>query len=510
MGFIKPSRGGSAPSQYLPQENYQLTNTFIMDVIIQIFKLLFEMLEGIINFSFEAIELCFSPRKKEYNAEFASQGALLSRYNHGFCLTGRRNLTVKDSFQNALIIGGTGTGKSSVVLIPSLFTMRGSFIVHDPSGELFLKSAGYLKGKGYEIKVLNFANPEGSSGYNPLIRANSSSDIQKVASMLVENALGGKTKDPFWNTQAVALLAMLISILKKQDAEFQNLYNVRQLLNRLGGSPESVDALFSRYADEVLFAEYKSFIAYDEKVISGVIATCKASLQIFNDEAVARVTSFDSLNFLDFRKKTTVLFIQNSVADQKYYSVLTSILFEQFFSFLLGRFPNGNEKDIFLLIDEASSLNLPTLPLAVANVRKHCSGIMLLVQDFNQLVHHYGKYDADGIKSNCFAKMYFTGTSLETAKELEQTLGKYQFEDDKKRTVVRPLMTNDEIRTMDIRRALLICGHHPPIIGRLRPYYKNSTLNGYSKIPVPLIENNELLGSVAILPMSVPERNVDE
>ena len=468
------------------------------------------MLEGVISFLFEAVELWFSPRKKEYNAEFASQGTLLSRYNHGFCLTGRRNLTVKDSYQNAIIVGGTGTGKSSVVLIPSLYTMGSSFIVHDPSGELFAKSAGYLKGKGYEVKVLNFANPEISSGYNPLSRAKSSSDIQKVASMLVENALGGKTKDPFWNTQATALLSMLIGILKKQGDEFQDLYNVRQLLNRLGGSPESVDALFSRYADDALFGEYKSFIAYDEKVISGVIATCKASLQIFNDDAVARVTSFDNLDFLGFRKKPTVLFIQNSVADQKYYSVLTSILFEQFFAFLLGRFPSKDEMDIFLLVDEASSLNLPTLPLAVANVRKHRSGVMLLVQDFNQLVHLYGKYDADGIKSNCFAKMYFTGTSLETAKELEQTLGKYQFEDDKKRTVVRPLMTNDEIRTMDMRRALLVCGHYPPIIGRLRPYYKSSTFNSNSKIPAPEIENSELPERVAILPMSVPNKEKDE
>ena len=114
------------------------------------------------------------------------------------------------------------------------------------------------------------------------------------------------------------------------------------------------------------------------------------------------------------------MYIQNSVADQKYYACLTSIFFEQFFSFLFGRFPKDIEQDIFLLIDEASSLNLPTLPLAVANVRKHRSGIMLLVQDFNQLIHNYGKYEADGIKANCFAKMYFTGQSLETATELEE------------------------------------------------------------------------------------------
>jgi len=459
------------------------------------------MLEGIIKFLFEAIELAFSNKKKEYKAEFATQGILLSRYNEGFCLTGRRNLTSKDSYQNALIVGGTGTGKSSVVLIPSLYTMCGSKVIHDPSGELFLKSAGYLKQKGYEIKVLNFANPNNSSGYNPLIRAQSSSDIQKVASMLVENGLGGKTKDPFWNTQATSLLTMLITILKKQEPEFQNLFNVRQLLNRLGGNPESIDALFSKYADDILFAEYKSFVSYDDKVVSGVIATCKAALQIFNDDSVARVTSFDNLNFLEFRNRPTALFIQNSVADQKYYSVLTSIFFEQFFSFVMSRFPNDNEQDIFFLIDEASSLNLPTLPLAVANVRKHRAGIMLLLQDFNQLTHHYGKYEADGIRANCFAKLYFTGQSLETSTELERTLGKFEFKDKEGHKVVRSLLTSDEIRMLDLNRALLVCGHHPPIMGRLKPYYKRPNFREYSSIPAPEIENQALSDSIPVLPL---------
>lgn len=484
-----------------------------MKIIIEIITLIFGLLEGVFGLIFEAVEFVFqvAKRKKEYNSTFAPQGTLLSRYNYGFCLTGRRKLSKKDCYQNALVVGGTGTGKTSIVLIPSLYTMRDSLIIHDPSSELFIKSAGYLKQKGFEIKVLNFSNPENSSGYNPLIRAQTSSDIQKVASLLVENGLGGgKTKDPFWNTQAASLLAMLITILKKQDAQFQNLYNVRQLLNSLGGNPESIDALFSEYADDVLFTEYKSFIAYDEKVVSGVIATCKAALQIFNDDYVAKVTSSDNIDFMEFRNKPTALYIQNSVADQKYYSVLTSLFFEQFFSFLLGRFPDNQEKDIFLLIDEASSLNLPTLPLAVANVRKHRSGIMLLVQDFNQLIHYYGKYDADGIKSNCFTKMFFTGGSLETTKELEQMLGKYQYEDDKKRTVVRPLMTNDEIRTMNIKRALLICGHHPPILARLKPYYKNSKYIQYSKIQVPDIENEILGDEIPLLPLKVPVKSQHE
>ncbi len=471
----------------------------ILYIITAIFKGIFTVIDVVIEF-------IFSSDNKEHKASFGLSSSLLSSFNHGFCLSGSKSLNRKSSYQNALVVGGTGVGKSSVVLIPSLFKMKGSFIIHDPSGELYSKTAGYLNHKGYQIRILNFTNPEKSSGYNPLNRIYTTSDIQKISSILVKTAMGESSKDPYWNIQAVALISMLINILKKQDSEYQTLYNVRQLLNRMGGSPESVDALFSEHADDVLFAEYKSFISYDDKVISGVIATCKAALQIFNDEAVAKVCSFDNIDFQSFRDTPTALYIQNSVADQKYYSVLTSIFFEQFFSFLLGRFPKDHEQDIFLLIDEASSLNLPTLPLAVANVRKHRSGIMLLVQDFNQLIHHYGKYDADGIKANCFAKMFFTGQSLETATELERILGKFEFKDKEGHKVVRSLMTNDEIRMLDIKKALLICGHHPPLKIRLHPFYKNFRYRDYSKIEMNDMVNESTIEQIPILPLEIKKK----
>ena len=465
------------------------------------FSFIVDLIDKLFGFLFEVLSMLFGGdnRNTTCNADFISEREILSGFNKGFCLTGKRNLSVKDSYQNALVVGGTGVGKSSLVLIPSLYTMQSSFVVHDPSGELFEKTSGYLASCGYVVKVLNFSKPQFSCGYNPLARANSSSEIQKVSSMLIENALG-RGKDPFWNTQAVALLAMLITILKKQDVEYQNLFNVRHLLNQLGANPKSVDTLFSKYADDTLFAEYKSFIAYDDKVISGVIATCKAAVQIFNDDAVARVTAFDSINFSDFRNKPVALFIQNSIADQKYFRVLTSIFFEQFFSYLLSRFPLKNEKDVFLLVDEAPSLNLPTLPLAVANVRKHRSGIMLLLQDFAQIIHHYGRFDADAIKSNCFAKLYFTGQSLDTTKELESTLGKYEFLDNKGQKVVRSLMTSDEIRTIAKNKAILICGNLPPILTKLRPYYKRMAVVSFAHIP-PVNVSCEVPSELSLLPL---------
>jgi type IV secretion system protein VirD4 len=477
-----------------------------MKLIIQLFELLFILLENLIKALFELVEYIVSgiPKKNYgFKAEFGREGSLLSPGEKGFCLTGKKSLSIKNSYQNALVVGGTGTGKSSIVLLPSLYTMQGSFIIHDPSGELYAKSAGFLEQKGYEIKRLHFSAPDVSSGYNPLQRAHSSSDIQKVAALLVENALGKGSKDPFWNTQSVALLSMLISILKTQQEKYRTLYNVRLLLNHLGANPEKTDKLFADFAGETLYTEYKSFLAYDEKVINGVIATAKAALQIFSDEAVAKVTGFDSIDFADFRNRPTALFIQNSVADQKYYSALTSIFFEQFFAYVLSRFPEEGEQDIFFLIDECSSLRLPTLQLAVANVRKHRSGIMLIVQDFNQLIHHYGRYEAEAIRSNCFAKLFFTGQGLETAKDLEATLGRFEYKDKEGRKNIRSLMTSDEIRTMRADRALLICGHHAPVFAKLYPYYENRQLCSFSEIPAPS-SSSEILFS------ELPELSINE
>ena len=47
----------------------------------------------------------------------------------------------------------------------------------------------------------------------------------------------------------------------------------------------------------------------------------------FSDDWVTKITSFDTLDFQELKDKRVALFIQNSVADQKYYSVLTSLSF---------------------------------------------------------------------------------------------------------------------------------------------------------------------------------------
>ena len=62
-------------------------------------------------------------------------------------------------------------------------------------------------------------------------------------------------------------------------------------------------------------------------------------------------------------------------------------------------------------------------------------------------------------------------------------------------------MTNDEIRTMKDTQAILICGHHQPIMARLKPYYRQSKFKDYSNIEAPVIIGQLATESIPVLPL---------
>ncbi|MEM6342696.1 MAG: type IV secretory system conjugative DNA transfer family protein [Bacteroidota bacterium] len=456
---------------------------------------LFRLIEGLLETVFITLErtleslftLVFPSglpkRKSGYSARFASPHPLLKRSHRGFCLTGTHCLSVADAYRNALVIGATGSGKSSVIYIPSLLKLKGSTIVHDPSGELAKKVSPYLLRQGYTIKTLNFAHPDQSDRYNPLYRVATSSDINKVSSLVIRTALGGVKGDPFWNLQATALLTLLITLVKAEAEDRQTFLQVRYYLNQLSGD----EAWFTRKvkaSDTLgLRAEYATFQAYDAKVKAGIIATVSSALQLFTDEAVAEVTSYDTIALHEFRVKKTALFIQNPITDQSYYSVLASLFFEQLFAELLARLPQPWHHDVFCLIDEAGVLYLPSLGNVISNVRKYRSGILAAIQSPSQMYQLYGQHEAETIIHNCFAKLYLPGQAPDTTIALEQALGRYAYEDDQGGTHHRPLMTRDEIRTMKKNQALLIAGNYPPMQVDLKPYYQQRGLLALTQLP---------------------------
>lgn len=90
-------------------------------------------------------------------------------------VSGRYEVTMKDEM-HALVIGTTGTGKTTMLIDPAIriyahTAEKPSLVIADPKGELYEKHARALMEEGYDVQIYDLDNPYASSRWNPMEKA---------------------------------------------------------------------------------------------------------------------------------------------------------------------------------------------------------------------------------------------------------------------------------------------------------------------------------------------------
>ncbi len=469
-----------------------------------IFPLLENGFELLVN-NLEDLLAYLDPNKHRLKGAFIPESKILSRKNKGFNLNGK-SISPKLSMQGVLVNGETGSYKTAGVVLRSVLTVNGSQIIHDPSKELFLKTSGALAEKDYHILQLDFSSPETSLRFNPMLRANTKSQITQLATNLVTIGSDDSQADSFWNTKAIEVLYVLISILKTQEKQYQTLSNVAYLLDLMQAeaSKDLVDKLFAKQASEELFVKYASITSQSTNTFSSVISTAQSAVQIFAlDENIAEITSSDTIGDFDsIRNELTALYLHSSTAKMRYYSKVTSIFLSQYFENFFEKLPTKDMQDVFFHLDETPILSISSLDIICSNIRKYRGAIMCVCQNAQaQLFAKYGKR-ADAIISNLRTKVYLSA-DLNTATALERTLGRYEFEDkqDNDKLKSRSVLTADEIMSLPTYRALILVSGMRTIFARVKPYFLVRKLRELSELPPH--QNSQIVATseIALLPL---------
>lgn len=429
----------------------------------------------------------FGPAARSHalTASFGDKHDVLRSQYAGFTVNGTLHMRRADSFRNLLVIGSTGSGKTTTCLLPSILHLQGSLVIHDPSGELYAQTAGALAASGYRIKVFNPSDPLTSDSFNVFAYGTDTSRIHKMARLLIHASRPQTHGEPIWDELATSIIGLIARALVYKPKTFHTLANIMHVLQSFSATPENIAALFNSTGDRGLILEFNAFMKYEEKLRTSVIATAFGALHYILDPGIASVTSNDTLDLGSLRSTRTALYIQNKIGEGHYYRPILSLFFETLFGVLFQARPTDADTDVFLLLDETSSLICPTLPLAIANLRKYRVGMLLVLQDFTQLVSLYGPHDAETIRSNCFARLVYGGGSLQSCEELSRTVGSYSYEDSDGIHRTRPLLTPDEIRMIPAHKALFFAGIHKPMMVTTHPFYSQPSLLRKTRIPHP-------------------------
>ena len=351
--------------------------------------------------------------------------------------------------------------------------MLGSYVFTDPKGELYDKTAGYLRKNGYEIKVLNLVNPNNSDGYNPLMHISSEIDVDVIANTIVkgQSAEGGKS-DPYWDDMAEMLLkALIYYLMAVRPEEEQNLASCSELVraaNSNGGNNLLTELINQLPYDHPARMYYKSIEIAPEKTYGSILSSLQSKLGKFDSKEIAEVTSTDSINFEEIGSRKTAVYVISSDT-HKAYDFLLTIFFSQMIQQLYDfADKNGGRLKVptFFILDEFANIGqIPDFDKKISTSRSRGISFSVILQNLDQLEAVYEK-SYETIMGNCDTHVFLGSNSFKTVEYFSKALGEKtitreslsvnrdkQFHrqgySDSDQVMARALMTPDELRRMD-------------------------------------------------------------
>ena len=392
---------------------------------------------------------------------------------------------------------GSGSGKSASYSIPNAYQMLGSYVFTDPKGELYDRTAGYLKAHGYKIKVLNLVRPEYSDGYNPLMHIASGLDVDVIANTIVKGQKAeGASSDPFWDDSAEMLLkALIYYLLATRPEEEQNLASCAELVraaNTNGGSNLLTELMSQLPYDHPARMNYKSIEIAPEKTYSSILSSLQSKLGKFDSKEIAELTSTDTIDFEEIGNEKTAVYVISSDTHTAYDFLLT-IFFAQMIQQLYDYADqNGGQlkEQTFFILDEFANIGkIPDFDKKISTSRSRKISFSVILQNIDQLEAVYEK-SYETIMGNCDTHVFLGSNSYKTVEYFSKALGEKTIERDSisinrdrqnwktgksvsDQVMARALMTPDELRRMDNDDCIIYEKGIKPVKAKKFYYFKH-------------------------------------
>ncbi|MCI6082892.1 type IV secretory system conjugative DNA transfer family protein [bacterium] len=399
----------------------------------------------------------------------------------------RRNL-------NVLVIGGTGAGKSRSHALPNILQGCCSYVITDPKAELLRKTGRFLEKAGYEVRVFDLLNPDSSFGYNPFAYVHDDKDVLRLINNLIRNTTpkGANGADPFWEKSETALLqALMLYLLHEAPPEEQNFSMVMEMLGAAEvhedddryQSPLDVlfDRLEERKPDSIAVKQYRIYKQAAGKTAKSILVSVGVRLAAFNLPQIAKLTCADELDLASIGKRKVALFCCIPDADTSL-NYLVGMIYSQLFQTLYhvadrecgGRLP----VHVHCIMDEFPNVALPDdFDKILATMRSREVSVSIMIQNMAQLKALF-KDSWESLAGNCDSLLYLGGNEKETYKYISELLGKETLNTDSynqskgrngsysinHQQTGRELLSPDEVRLLDNRKALLFLRGERPIL----------------------------------------------
>lgn len=451
------------------------------------------LFKSFILLPFQPLTYLFKIFKQDNFMSFLEQKKVFKSSNKGFVVDGnKKRISKEESFQNVLVTGSAGTGKSTVFIYSNIFTLsrnrfKNSLIVLDPKSEFILRTSAYLKKHGYEVYSLNPTELNQSIYYNPLANIRDDADIDQVSRIIVSSMYNGhiREEDKFWINGAIKIIFIIIhSLIKTKKESICNLPNVLNCLNNFGNKGETLDKLVANYASTKIYTMWLGLLNSNENILLSFLSTAQnALLTISVNPNIEKLLTKNTFNFKELREKRIALFINISPTISEQTAFLTSLFYTELFD-TITPIPSKHQADIFCLFDELGQYKIsPKLPTYMTFLRASRVAFMGILQDFQQLHNKYGINNANVITNGGVStKIYFTPNATDVANDISKRIGLKKVKQKNGTFIKDEVMPLNEVLTMKKNEVLLFHSSYKPVKLKVKKYFEVSRFKIYSKL----------------------------
>lgn len=381
--------------------------------------------------------------KKSTNLKYVDQvgGVPVGQYNDG------EDILVDSSDSHTLIIGSTGSKKSRLIVMPSIYILGHageSMIVSDPKAEIYERTADFLSECGYKIQIVNLRDPSIGNSWNPLSIPYSfykNGDMDKACEFVNDIAVNlmlseKSVKDPYWDYSAGDLFFGLTLLLFRYcntldyPDEVVNISNLLRLRQYLFQSDNYTKSFFVKliYKDEIIASSLMGTIEAPDKTKSCILSVFDEKMRSFMIQPNLLEMLSNSSVSMDFICDTKTIVYLIMPDEKTSYHKLVTLFIKQSYEYLIYKAQTnlGGKMKIRLnyILDEFSSLpTIKDFPAMITAARSRNIRFNLIIQSKHQLLERY-KEETETIQSNCSNWIFFTSREVKLLQELSLLCGK--------------------------------------------------------------------------------------
>lgn len=347
------------------------------------------------------------------------------------------------SNKNTAVFGASGSGKSYSFVRPAIMTCidkKASYVVTDPSGELYTDTAKLAKESGMNVKILNLKDFSSSDGWNPfsaftgMPREEVQTRVEILANTIVSNSKGDNVKgDAFFDNAELSLLKALIAYVAATPKPYflgeeyeRHLGTVYDMIVRLAGKGGSLPEMDELPENSPAKVNWNIFKAASEGQRAGFIQGIAGKLQVLQNDMLKEVLSHDEIKLTDIGREPTAVYVISSVNNDAYRFILSlffSLAFEDLITEAEESISGKLDIPVYFLFDEFKSIGtINNFSNKLANVRKYDIAICIIFQDPGQIESNYPR-QSKSILSNCERWLVLGVNDEDTAKLISSRSG---------------------------------------------------------------------------------------